>query len=106
MLQFDETRCAGYEILRELAQGSCTTVYEARHTHPKLRHRPIALKVLRDGGDARHFLHAARLNASLNHSRIPPLYEVGETAGRLYTARMLVEGDNLQNGIGNPGRNV
>jgi serine/threonine protein kinase len=106
MLQPDETRSAGYEILRELAQGVYTTVYEARHTHPRLRDRPVALKVLRHRRDAEHFLQAARLNAFLDHSRIPSLYEVGEAAGQLYTARMFIEGDDLQNGIGEANRNI
>jgi serine/threonine protein kinase len=104
--QPDENRCAGYEILRELAQGVYTTVYEARHTHPKLRDRPIALKVLRNGGYASHFLQAARINASLLHPHIPALHEVGEAMGQLYTARMFIAGDDLQNGIGAGNRSL
>ena len=95
----DDARCAGYEILRELAHGIYTTVYEARSTHPRLRDRPVALKILRHRGYAQHFFEAARLNAALEHPQIPALYEVGEAAGRPYTARMFVEGDDLQSSI-------
>jgi serine/threonine protein kinase len=93
------THCGEYEIIRELAQGIYTTVYEARHTHPKLGERVVALKLLRRRLDAGHFLQAARLNAFLDHPRIPSLYGVGEAAGQPYTARMFIEGDDLQNGI-------
>jgi serine/threonine-protein kinase len=106
MLQPDATHCAGYEILRELAQGMYTTVYEARHTHPRSRDRPVALKVLWHRRYGEYFLQVAQLNACLDHSRIPSLYEVGETAGQLYTARMFVEGDDLQNGIGGASRSL
>ena len=97
---------AAYEIVREVAQGQYAAVYEARHTHPKLRHRPIALRVLRYNEYAQHFMSAARLNACMEHPRIPALHEVGETAGRLYWARSFVEGDDLQNDIRGPSRKI
>jgi serine/threonine protein kinase len=103
--QPNEARFAHYEILRELAQGTYTAVYEARHTHPRLRDRPVTLKILRRSRDARRFLHAARLNAGLNHPRIPALHDVGVVAGRPYTARQFIDGDDLENGIG-AGRDV
>lgn len=46
-----------------------------------------------------HSISAARLNAALEHPQIPALYEVGEAAGRPYTARMFVEGDDLRSSI-------
>jgi serine/threonine-protein kinase len=107
MLPPDTTHFAEYEILREVAQGVYTTVYEATHTHPRLRERPpVALKVLRHRGHARHLLQAARLNAALDHPRIPPVYEVGYVSGHHYTARMFVQGDDLQNGIGAAARST
>jgi serine/threonine protein kinase len=102
--QPDDARCGSYEIVRELAQGVYTTVFEARHTH--LRERRITLKVLRHGGHVPHFWHAAQLNASLEHSHIPALCEVGEAAEQMYTARIFVDGDDLQNGIRNCIRSV
>jgi serine/threonine protein kinase len=106
MLQPDETPWAGYEILRELAQGVYTNVYEARHTHPKLSDRPVVLKVLRHGRDAAHYMRAAKIGAFLNNPRIPTLNGVGEDAGRLFTVRMFVEGKDLQNGIGGAKRGL
>jgi serine/threonine protein kinase len=105
--QPDEARCGPYEILRELAQGVYTTVYEARNTYPpKLRDRRVTLKVLRHGGHAEHFRQAAMLNAFLEHPQVPALYDVGEATGQKYVARMYVEGDDLQNGIRSANRSV
>ena len=102
----DQPRFREYEIIRELARGTSSVVYEARPTHPRLRERPVALKVLRQGCDSRHFLHVARVNASLSHARIPSLYHVAEESGRCYMASMFVEGENLQAGSGEATRSV
>jgi serine/threonine protein kinase len=106
MLQPNATCFPRYDVLREVAQGVYTTVYEARHKHPKLSERPIALKVLRHRRHAEHFLRMARVNAALDHSHVPSLYEVAETSGQLYMARMFVQGDDLQNGIADASRNA
>ncbi len=106
VLQPHEGHFAGYEIVREVAQGYYAAVYEARHTHPKLRDRHVALRVLRHNDYSEHFMEAARLNACLEHPRIPALREVGEAAGRLYWARSFIEGDDLQNDIRGPSRNI
>ncbi|HVS35758.1 MAG TPA: serine/threonine-protein kinase [Gemmataceae bacterium] len=98
--QLNETRFARYEILRELAGGTYTTVFEAMHTDPKLRDRCVALKILRRNHDSQRFMQAAQINAALSHPCIPALYEVGDARGRLYCVRQFVEGDDLQNGIG------
>jgi serine/threonine protein kinase len=100
------THVSSYEIVREVAHGLYAAVYEARHTHPKLRDRRIALRVLRHNKYAPHFMSAARLNARLEHPHIPALHQVGEYEGRLYTARNFVEGDDLQNGIRGERRNI
>jgi serine/threonine-protein kinase len=106
VLQLHEGQFTAYEIVRDVAQGTYADVFEARHTHPKLRDRRIALRVLRRSACAQHFLKAAQLNACLDHPRIPTLHEVGETAGRLYWARNFIEGDDLQNGIRGPCRSI
>jgi serine/threonine protein kinase len=100
-LSNQEGRLGEYEILHEVAQGACTIVYEARHALPQLGHRRVALQVLRRNRHRTWFLHTMRLNAALDHPCIPSLYEVAEVEGRLYGARSFVEGDDLQNGIGN-----
>jgi serine/threonine-protein kinase len=105
VLQPHERHFGGYEIVREVARGNYAAVYEARHTYV-LPERRIALRVLSHKYFASHFMWAAKLNAWLDHPRIPALLDVGETAGRRYWARCFIEGDDLQNGIGGPGRNV
>jgi serine/threonine protein kinase len=87
-----------YSIIAELAQGSRTIVFEA--THPNRRDRRMALQVLRSGANTKEFLWAARLNAWLDHPRIPRIFEVGEFQGQLYMVRHFVEGTDLQNNIG------
>jgi serine/threonine-protein kinase len=96
-LQPHEDHLGSYEIVREVNQGAYASVYEARHA--KLHERRVALRVLRNNGYAEHFLRAARINAWLEHPRIPRLMEVAQLTGRLYWARSFIEGDDLQNGI-------
>ncbi len=91
----DHTRIGHYEILREVARGFFSTVYEARFVD-----RRVSLKVLNYKQGGARFMHAAMTQAALCHPRIPPIYDVGEDMGRMYSARMFVEGDDLQNGIG------
>jgi serine/threonine-protein kinase len=92
-------RCGGYLVVRELAKGVLTTVYEAVHTHPNLRDRRVTLQVLQRPQYAARFLQAVQYQARLSHPRIPALHGVGEGEGQPYSVRMFVEGDDLQNGI-------
>jgi eukaryotic-like serine/threonine-protein kinase len=90
---------SAYEILRTVARGTFTTVYQARSTHPQFRDRRVALCVLCHPDWSRHFIQAARMNASLVHPRIAPLYEVGEAGGHRYWVRAWVPGDDLHSGL-------
>jgi serine/threonine-protein kinase len=96
----DVAVCAGYTILREVAVGALTVVYEAEHTHLEGRR---TLKIVRsaDPGVRDRFLRLAQINARLDHPRLPAINEVGCFQGLLYLARQFVEGDDLQNGIAN-----
>jgi serine/threonine-protein kinase len=96
----------GYTIIRDVALGAITTVYEAVPTHPNMRHRRVVLKVLRDVGDISrlYFFRAAQLNATLDHPRIPAISVVGEFKGCPYLVRLFVAGDDVQNGIANAAR--
>src|SRR5262245_42699421 len=90
-----------YEIVRELAQGMHTTVYEARQTCPNSPARTVALKVLRRRDLSHYFEQTAKLNAILNHPYIPRTYGIGVAEERWwYSVGMFVEGDNLQKDIG------
>jgi uncharacterized protein (TIGR02996 family) len=89
----------GYSVVCEMARGAFTTVYEAFCTHPNLRGRRVTLRVVQHPRDAHRFLNAARIDASLQHPRIPPLFEVAEHQGRPYAVRQFVEGSDLRSDI-------
>ncbi|HEX6106413.1 MAG TPA: serine/threonine-protein kinase, partial [Gemmatimonadales bacterium] len=86
-----------YAIERELGRGGMATVYLARD----LRHdRPVALKVLHPElaqvlGPER-FVREIRLAARLDHPHILPVYDSGETAGRLWFTMPFVDGESLR----------
>ncbi len=86
---------AGYRIVRELGRGGMGVVYEAVHVDLD---RPVALKVLRDwsGGSARRrFLNEAKTAASLHHTNIVPVFDVGQTENTTYYAMQKIEGEGL-----------
>jgi len=82
---------------RELGRGGMATVYLARD----LRHdRQVALKVLHPElaqvlGPER-FTREIRLAARLDHPHILPVYDSGETAGRLWFTMPFVDGESLR----------
>jgi serine/threonine protein kinase len=96
----DETEfpsVAGYRILRKLGQGGMGIVYEARHVSLDRR---VALKLL-PGGRVGHefaielFMREARSAASLHHTNIVPVFDVGCTDDVHYYAMQLIEGAPL-----------
>ncbi len=109
---------AGYRILRKLGQGGMGIVYEARHVSLDRR---VALKLL-PGGRVGHefaielFMREARSAASLHHTNIVPVFDVGCTDEIHYYAMQLIEGAPLNDvvrevdrlrksgaqGVGNP----
>jgi len=86
-----------YVIERELGRGGMATVYLARD----LRHdRLVALKILHPElaqvlGPER-FIREIRLAARLDHPHILPVYDSGETAGRLWFTMPFVDGESLR----------
>ncbi len=86
-----------FEILREIGRGGMGVVFEARQ---RGLDRRVALKVLPSGGlldDAaiQRFQNEAKAVASLHHSNIVPLFELGEADGVRYYAMQLIEGRPL-----------
>lgn len=87
-----------YEILDKIGTGGMATVYKAKDT---LLNRNVAIKILRDSLEGEeqvvtNFVREAQSSASLTHSNIVSVYDVGETDGLNYMVMELVEGITLK----------
>ena len=91
------TQLGNYELIGVIGHGGMGVVYEARQ---KSLDRNVALKVLqdrlvRDPKAKSRFLREAKLASSLQHPHIVPIYEPGESQGRLYYTMQRIDGQPL-----------
>jgi serine/threonine protein kinase len=94
----DPERLAHFHIVERLGEGGMGIVYRA--SDEKLG-RVVALKVLPSGFETdpvrrARFLREARSAAAVTHPNVATIYEVGESAGRVFIAMELVEGRPLR----------
>jgi YVTN family beta-propeller protein len=92
------TEVSGYRVESLIGRGGMGEVYRAMDTRLG---RPVALKVLTDGvaGDELHrrrLIEESRRAASLDHPNVVPVYEAGESDGRLFLAMRYVAGTDLK----------
>ncbi len=88
---------AGFVIDRIAGRGGMGVVYRAQQQRPA---RTVALKVVSpefaDDAEFRsRFEHECEIAASIEHSNVIPVYEVGDAAGHLYIAMRYVAGTDL-----------
>ena len=86
------TTLGRYRIDALIGTGGMGAVYRAYDTVLK---RPLAIKVLREGGDHDQLLREAQSASALNHSAICTVYEVGADRGAAFIAMEYVDGESL-----------
>jgi predicted Ser/Thr protein kinase len=99
-------RFAGYVVEGVAGRGGMGVVYRARQLRPS---RVVGLKVISpelagDGAFRERFTRESEVAASIEHSNVIPVYEVGEDGGRLFIAMRFVAGTDLAKVIATGGR--
>jgi serine/threonine protein kinase len=94
-------RLGKYEIIRELATGGMATIYLARASGTAGFEKLVVLKCIlpalaRDRGFVSMFLDEARIAATLRHSNIADVFDVGVEDGTYFFAMEYVHGQNAR----------
>ncbi|MGH8612737.1 MAG: serine/threonine-protein kinase [Gammaproteobacteria bacterium] len=86
----------GYRIQRQIARGGMGSVYYAIQESLA---RPVALKVLAEAASeefSERFVNEGRIIASLNHSNIINVHDIGIAQGHHFISMEYLEGGSLQ----------
>jgi hypothetical protein len=94
-------RVGKYEIIRELATGGMATIYLARVSGTAGFEKLVVLKCIlpnlaRDRGFVTMFLDEARIAATLRHSNIADVFDVGVEDGTYFFAMEYIHGQNAR----------
>jgi eukaryotic-like serine/threonine-protein kinase len=94
-------RVGKYEIIRELATGGMATIYLARVSGTAGFEKLCVLKCIlpglaRDRGFVTMFLDEARIAATLRHSNIADVFDLGVEDGTYFFAMEYVHGQNAR----------
>jgi serine/threonine protein kinase len=94
-------RIGKYEIIRELATGGMATIYLARMYGEAGFEKLVVLKCIlpglaRDRGFVTMFLDEARIAATLRHSNIADVFDVGVEDGTYFFAMEYIHGHNAR----------
>jgi serine/threonine protein kinase/ABC-type phosphate/phosphonate transport system substrate-binding protein len=92
---------ASYALGRQIGRGGMGVVYEAMQTNLR---RPVALKMILEAEafsprTRQRFTLEAETAASLDHTNIVPIYEIGEHQGQLFLCMKLIVGGALRQKI-------
>ena len=90
-----------FRLVRELARGGMSTVYEAEQVGPAEFTKRMAVKVIHARYGAHPewrqlFIDEAKLSANLVHGNIVQIYQLGESEDRLFIAMELIKGMTLR----------
>ena len=90
-----------FRLVRQLARGGMATVYEAEQVGPSDFTKRMAVKIIHERYGAHPewrqlFVDEAKLSANLVHGNIVQIYQLGESADRLFIAMELIKGVTLR----------